>query len=195
MAGGEGLVAARVVDVAHTALELHDHLAVALYDVGEPVHHGARLVGPQLHQIVVHESVGVADDLLHGLHLVDAELGELVEGRLLQARVDGTDVLADVMRAALAVDAEHARAVLGGRDHGRDAAGAHAHDEHLGLQGFGDIRLLDNGRRAEPGGAAEIARAQVRGLLGRVPVTAPGQRGGGKAAEGGKARALEEAAT
>lgn len=124
VAGGEGLVAARVGGVAHAALEFHDELAVALDDVGEPVHHGAGLVGPQLHQVVVHKAVGVADDILDGLFLLDAELRELVEGGLLQARIDGADVLADVMGGALAVDAEHLRTVLGRRDHGRDAAGA-----------------------------------------------------------------------
>ena len=195
VAGGEGLVAARVGGVAHAALEFHDELAVALDDVGEPVYHGAGLVGPQLHQVVVHKAVGVADDVLDGLFLLDAELRELVEGGLLQARIDGADVLADVMGGALAVDAEHLRTVLGRRDHGRDAAGAHAHHEHLGVDGLGDVGLIDDGRRSQPGGAAEVAGARIGRLGGGVAVPAAGEGRSGQAAQGRKARALEEAAT
>ncbi len=112
----------------------------------------------------------------------------------LQARVDGADVLADVVRGALAVDAEHARAVLGGRDHGRDAAGAHAHDEHLGVDGLGDVGLVDDGRRSQPGGAAEVAGARVGRGCGRVALAATGQRAGGQGAHGREAGAFEEAA-
>ena len=195
VAGGEGLVAARVGGVAHAALELHDELAVALNDVGEPVHHGAGLVGPQLHQVVAHKAVGVADDVLDSLFLLDAELRELVEGGLLQTRVDGADVLADVVRGALAVDAEHLRTVLGRRDHGRNAAGAHAYDEHFGVDGLGDVGLVDDGRRSQPGRAAEVAGARVGRGCGRVALAATGQRAGGQGAHGREAGAFEEAAT
>ena len=62
------------------ALEPHLELAVALYDIGDPVDHRARFVGPQLDEVIVHEAVRVADDILHGLHLVDFKLRKLLEG-------------------------------------------------------------------------------------------------------------------
>ena len=83
-----------------------------------------------------------------------------------------------------------ARAVLGGRDHGRDAAGAHAHNEHLGVDGLGDVGLVDDGRRSQPGGAAEVAGARVGRGCGRVALAATGQRAGGQGAHGREAGAF-----
>ena len=198
VAGRPRLVARTLALRADGAFELHDQATVALDDLGEPVDQGAGFVRPHLHQVVVDEAVGIADDVLHGLHLVDLELRVLVERGQLQLRVDGTDVLARSKHGRRAVDAENLRAVLGGGDDGRQAGGAAAHDQHLGVDGLGDIALGDLGSLAQPAGrAGHLAGARVYRLLAGgdgVAVAATGQRTHGGGADGGDARALEEGA-
>ena len=199
MADGPRLVARALTLRAHGALEIHDQAAVALDDLGEPVDQVAGFVQPQLHQIVVDEAVGVADDVLHGLHLVDLELRELIERGQLQLRVDAADVLARGHNARGAIDAEHLCAVLGGGDDGGQAGGAAAHDQHLDVDGLGDVALGDLRCLTQPTGCTgQLAGARVYRLLAGgdgVAVAAAGQRAHGGGADGRDAGALQEGTT
>ncbi len=131
----------------------HGEFAVASDDLAQPVDHVARFIGPQLHQIVVHEAVGIADDVLHGLHLVDLELRELLERLPLQRGVDGSQVLARRGDGAHLLDAEHLRAMFGSRDDGGQTARAAPHYHHVHVDGFvmsvsGHVGAAPNQRRA-----------------------------------------------
>ena len=150
VARGVGAVATLAVLVADATLELHDELAGGLDGLGNPVDDLAGALSPHLDEAVVAEAVGVADDVLDGVLLLDLELGELLEGGKLELGVHSADVLAHLLACLLgvALDDEGLAAVLCAGKRAGHTAGVEAADKNLGLEGLGDVGLGNLGRLA-----------------------------------------------
>ena len=152
--GGVGAVAALAILVADATLELHDQLARGLDGVSDPVDGLAGALSPHLDEVVVAEAVGVANDVLDGVLLLKLELGELLEGSKLELGVHSANVLAHRLAALLGVtlNDEGLAAVLCAGKRAGHTAGGKAANEHLCLEGLGDVGLGDLGRLAQPSG-------------------------------------------
>ena len=150
VAGGERLIALGMLLIADAALELHEPVARAFEDVGQPVDQLAGVVDPGLHEVAVDVAAGIAYDLLQGFGLIDFKFGEVLEALKLQLGVDGADVFLDLGGGVRLLDDEDLCALFRGGHTGNPAAGSAADHQNLSLKLFGDVRFRDFGGLAQP---------------------------------------------
>ena len=107
--------------------------------------------------------------LVLGQELGLVDLGDtLVETKL---RVDGCNVVQTVVEDAvlsLHLDDADRGTLLGSRKGAHGAGVAATHDNEVGLNGVGDLRLIDNGSVAKPSGLVGGASSTTRDGTGLV---------------------------
>ena len=184
VAGGIGLVALGMLLIADAALELHEPVARAFEDVGQPVDQLAGVVDPGLDQVAVDIAAGIAYDLLQGFNLVNLKLGEFLEGFQLQLGVDGADVFLDLGGGVRLLDDEDLCALFRGGHAGNPAAGSAADHQDLGLELFGDVALGDFRGLAQPVADGLFALGEGNRLSARLLNAGRGRLTDGVAGDG-----------